>query len=64
MGNYDFSLDLESQNTMFVINNWIQPNSQVLEFGSANGRLTKYLSEEKKCDVTIVEFDMESGKDA
>ena len=64
MGNYDFSLDLESQNTMSVINNWIKPESTVLEFGSANGRLTKYLSEEKKCKVTIVEIDEEAGSKA
>lgn len=64
MGNYDFELDLESQNTMSVINGWIEPESEVLEFGPANGRLTKYLAEEKKCAVTIVEIDAEAGSDA
>lgn len=64
MGNYDFDLDLESQNTMSVINQWILPQSQVLEFGPANGRLTRHLSQNKKCEVTIVEIDVETGKEA
>lgn len=64
MGNYDFSLDLETENTMSIINNWIEEESNVLEFGSANGRLTKYLSEEKNCNVTIVELDEASGNEA
>lgn len=64
MGNYDFELDLGSQNTMSVINGWIEPESEVLEFGPANGRLTRYLTEEKKCAVTIVEIDAESGAEA
>ncbi len=64
MSNYDFSLDLDSINTQSVVIGWIKPHSKVLEFGPANGRLTKYLKEEKKCDVTIVEYDNESGKQA
>ena len=64
MGNYDFSLDLESKNTMSVINGWIKEGSRVLEFGPANGRLTKYLKEEKHCRMTIVEIDAETGKEA
>ena len=64
MGNYDFELDLESENTMSVIAGWITPGSEVLEFGPANGRLTKYLSEGKQCKVTIVEIDEESGNEA
>ena len=64
MGNYDFSLDLESVNTMSVINGWIKEGSRILEFGPANGRLTKYLKEEKHCRMTIVEIDAETGKEA
>lgn len=64
MGNYDFGLDLSSVNTMSVIAGWIREHTKVLEFGSANGRLTKYLKEEKNCCVTIVEIDAESGEDA
>lgn len=64
MGNYDFKLDLETRNTMSIINAWIKSESTILEFGPANGRLTKYLSEEKKCSVSIVEIDEESGLEA
>lgn len=64
MGKYDFELDLYDDNTIAWIANRITENSSVLEFGSANGRLTKYLSESKKCKVDIVEIDEESGKDA
>lgn len=64
MGNYDFELDLSSVNTMSVINSWIDANTHVLEFGSANGRLTRYLKEEKKCKITIVEIDEEAGRQA
>lgn len=64
MGNYDFELDLKSVNTMSVINNWIQEETKVLEFGPANGRLTKYLKFQKNCKVTIVELDKEAGKEA
>lgn len=61
MGNYDFDLDLDSINTMSVINKWIKPKTRVLELGAANGRLTKYLSQIKECQVDIVELDEESG---
>lgn len=62
MGNYDFSLDLDTVNTMSVLIGWIKSDSKILEFGPASGRLTKYLKEEKNCAVTIVEMDESSGK--
>lgn len=64
MGNYDFILDLKTKNTMSIINNWINENTTVLEFGPANGRLTKYLKEVKQCSVSIVEIDELAGKEA
>lgn len=64
MGNYDFTLDLDTINTMSIIANWITERSRILEFGPANGRLTKYLSEEKHCVLTIVEIDEASGREA
>ncbi|WP_195288214.1 class I SAM-dependent methyltransferase [Roseburia faecis] len=64
MGNYNFELDLKSVNTMSVINGWIQNDADVLEFGPANGRLTKYLTMQKNCKVTIVEIDREAGEEA
>ncbi|MFR3734122.1 MAG: class I SAM-dependent methyltransferase, partial [Enterococcus sp.] len=35
----------------------ITEGSSVLEFGPGNGRMTQYLINEKKCRVSIVEFD-------
>lgn len=64
MGNYNFDLVLEEKNTMSIINSWIERGTYVLEFGPANGRLTKYLSQEKDCKVTIVEIDEDDGKEA
>lgn len=64
MGNYDFKLDLDTRNTMSLINNWIEKESVVLEFGPANGRLTRYLKDKKSCLVTIVEIDAEAGSEA
>ena len=64
MSKYDFELDLESNNTMKLINDLIDNSSDVLEFGCACGRLTKYLKEKKNCKVTIVEIDEEAGKRA
>ena len=64
MGKYDFELDLKTKNTMSVMDSWIEQSANVLELGSANGRLTKYLSQVKKCLVTIVEIDEEAGREA
>lgn len=64
MGKYDFDLDLYDENTITWIADKILENTNVLEFGSANGRLTRYLSQTKKCKVDIVEIDEESGTDA
>lgn len=64
MGNYNFQLDLDTVNTMSVINQWIEPKTDILEFGPAEGRLTKFLTEEKECRVTIVEIDAEAGEKA
>ncbi|MFR0779316.1 MAG: class I SAM-dependent methyltransferase, partial [Zhenhengia sp.] len=64
MSKYDFKLDLETENALSLIINMIQPNSKILEFGCAHGRLTKYLAEQLKCEVTIVEIDELAGKEA
>jgi 2-polyprenyl-3-methyl-5-hydroxy-6-metoxy-1,4-benzoquinol methylase len=40
----------------------IKPDSHILEFGPAHGRLTKYLKEELNSDITIVEIDDEAGE--
>ena len=62
MGKYNFKLDLDENDTNPKIIALIKPNSRILEFGSANGRLTQYLKEEKKCIVDIVEIDELAGR--
>ena len=64
MTKYDFKLDLDTKNSISIIVEHIKDNTKILEFGSANGRLTKYLSENKNCIVDIVEISKESGTDA
>lgn len=64
MGKYDFELDIYGDNTIAWIAGRVDEGSEVLEFGPANGRLTKYLVTEKKCEVDIVEIDEASGKGA
>lgn len=64
MGKYDFAFDLYEDSPLAWIARTVEPESIVLEFGSANGRLTKYLHLEKKCNIDIVEIDEISGKEA
>lgn len=59
---YETSLDLSFNNTMSIFIENIEPNSVILEFGPASGRLTKYLKENKNCTMYIVEIDEEAGK--
>ncbi|MBD5524293.1 MAG: methyltransferase domain-containing protein [Lachnospiraceae bacterium] len=62
MFKYDFSLDMYTDNANADIIRRIENGSRVLEFGPANGRMTKFLKEQKQCLVDIVEIDEESGK--
>jgi 2-polyprenyl-3-methyl-5-hydroxy-6-metoxy-1,4-benzoquinol methylase len=57
-GKYDFTLDMDTENSNSAILKNIAPNSKVLEIGCAYGRMTKYLKENLHCRVTIVESDM------
>ena len=61
MSFYDFELDLYTDNANADIIKRIRPGSEILEFGPAYGRMTKYLAENLKCAVDIVEIDPESG---
>lgn len=61
---YATEIDFSFNNTMTLFINNIKENSVVLEFGPASGRLTRYLKNEKKCRVYIVELDEEAGKAA
>lgn len=54
---YDFDLSLEEHTSVGKIISQITEGSSVLEFGPGNGRMTQYLINEKKCKVSIVEFD-------
>lgn len=64
MSKYNFALDLKSENALKLINDYLTDNSTILEFGPANGRLTKHLAEERHCTVDIVEIDAEAGEQA
>lgn len=64
MGKYDFDLELYDANPLNWIAAKVTENARVLEFGPANGRLTRYLAEEKQCVIDIVEIDQASGEEA
>ncbi len=61
---YDFDLDLNNTNSLSLMIGQIRRGSAVLEFGPANGRMTRYLKEELNCRVYLVEIDEEAGKQA
>lgn len=64
MGKYDFDLDLTYQNSLLLILEQVKPETSILEFGPANGRLTRYLKKELNCRVYLIELDLEAGKNA
>ena len=64
MGKYDFDLELVGQNSLLLILEQIRKGSTVLEFGPANGRLTKYLNQSLQCRMYLVEIDEDAGKEA
>lgn len=53
--------DNDSRN---IILQMIKPNSCVLEFGCANGNMTRYMSEQMNCAVYIVEYEKEAFQQA
>lgn len=61
---YDFDLDMNNTNSLSIIINQIKRGSKVLEFGPANGRMTRYLKEVLDCKVYLVEIDEQAGKEA
>ncbi len=64
MTDYNFHLDLNTENSNSLIIRRIVPNSEVLEFGPAYGRMTKYLKEQLHCQVDIVEYNESAGREA
>lgn len=61
---YDFDLDMNNTNSLSIMINQIKRGSKVLEFGPANGRMTRYLKEMLDCKVYLVEIDEKAGKEA
>lgn len=62
MDKYDFTLDMNSNDSNSIIINTIKPNSTVLEFGPYKGRMTKYLKERLNCKVFAVELDKDAAE--
>lgn len=62
---YDIALDMENPNDpAAIILKQVRPGATVLEFGPANGRMTRYMKEELGCTVYIVEIEAEAGREA
>lgn len=65
MTKYDFIFDADDINESAAkIADMVSPGSVVLEFGSAEGRMTKHLKTVLGCVVHIVEIDMEAYESA
>lgn len=56
---YIAPLERDGQSSHSIILERVQPNSSVLEFGPAQGQMTRYMKEELNCKVSIVEIDPE-----
>jgi len=63
MSKYDCDLNLNDRNSLSVLISRIVPESVILEFGPANGRMTKYLREQLSCKVYAVEIDAGAAND-
>lgn len=53
---YDYNLNIETETSQAYVAKLIKNNSFVLELGTANGKLTRYLNEAKNCKVYGVEL--------
>ena len=61
MSIYDWNIDINNKNDSHtLLLDYIEENTSVLELGSSTGAMTAYMTQKKKCDVYIVEFDKES----
>lgn len=52
----------KDKTTISQLLNKISPGSSVLEFGAATGYMTRFMAEELKCGVSIIELDTKAGK--
>jgi 2-polyprenyl-3-methyl-5-hydroxy-6-metoxy-1,4-benzoquinol methylase len=57
-------LELVNSNSLLLILEQIKKGSTILEFGPANGRMTKYLKEQLDCRVYLAELEEAAGKEA
>jgi len=60
MSKYDFEIDLSDRTSTGIIIHKIKPGSRVLEFGCAEGRMTRHMAREMGCRVWVVEYDPQS----
>lgn len=49
-------MDVYQENSLTLILKQLKPNSSVLEFGPAYGRMTRYMKEQLKCQVSCIEI--------
>jgi len=61
---YDAGIEDNENNSASMLLQLVPPGSTVLEFGSANGRMTRYMRENLSCTVYIVEIEEAAYKDA
>lgn len=61
---YDVPLNLNTNNSLSILIKYISPGSKVLEFGCANGRMTRYLKHELNCEMYIVERESDAYEEA
>ena len=60
MSKYDFPIDLAENTSTGILLRKIPAGSSVLEFGCAEGRMTRYMKKTLNCNVTIVECDADA----
>lgn len=61
---YNEPLVIKENDSLSMLLKYIRPYSKVLEFGCANGRMTKYMAEQLNCEVSIIEYEKEAYQDA
>lgn len=61
---YDTPLEMDDNNAPAKLLSMVRPGSTVLELGPAAGKMTRYLSEQLACRVSIVERDPEAFQSA
>lgn len=62
MNKYDTQIELDKKTSLTYMISHIESGASVLEFGPATGYMTRYLCEEKDCNVYIIEIDEEAYK--